>query len=402
MTPTKEQAEVLKQIKKWFKSNTPRNNYMTLGGYAGTGKTTLIKWLAKELDIQNRIVYIAYTGKACEVLRRKDIEPAQTIHSFVYMTFFDEYSNKFIHRLRTEWVTQKLVVVDEASMVPQQLFDALMQIPGKFKILFVGDHGQLPPIKSQLNLMQSPHLRLEKVLRQAAENPIIRLSAMAREGNLNFPKKELSNDMGYTFTKGNEFNDDLKVATNEYFRNSVIICSTNRSRVDINQRIRKRTISDVEKKFCQNERIIFLENNPKEFCFNGQMATIIDNVEFDNFNREILIQPDGEDRVADSLDDFYNKKSDRYDCIKVVNTETLNVEKPSPSFLLAKKMELSKGALGPSVDYGYCITCHKAQGSEFDTVFIKHSNRDKYIWKDNYLRWLYTAITRASRRLHFV
>jgi exodeoxyribonuclease-5 len=168
-TLSPDQSEALKHIGQWYRGKTAP--FLTLGGYAGTGKTTLIAYLRQALrqfDEEARVAFCAYTGKASRVLdmRLKDQkvprrgDSVSTIHSLIYNAESDKSGTVTSWKLKDK-LEYDLIIVDEASMVDETIWLDLLsfQIP----ILAVGDHGQLPPINSRFNLMGNPQIRLERI-----------------------------------------------------------------------------------------------------------------------------------------------------------------------------------------------------------------------------------------------
>ena len=161
---------------------------LSMGGYAGCGKTTLIGKMRNTLPRSTRVAFCCFTGKASSVLRSKlqlfEIQRfpddyCGTIHSLIYEPILDDVTNEIIGWVLRVKIPYDLIVIDEASMVNEELFKDLCSY--NIPILAVGDHGQLPPIDGNLNLMKSPMLKLEKVHRFAESNPITKVSILARE-----------------------------------------------------------------------------------------------------------------------------------------------------------------------------------------------------------------------------
>lgn len=183
-----DQKVALDNLLLWFGGQDKK--YITLGGYAGTGKTTLIGILRQEFFDQNKklkVAFCTFTGKASRVLRTKLVEakalyPSDfvgTIHSLIYSPVEDEKTHEITGWKKKENIEADLIMVDEASMVDFFIWQDLLLY--KIPIIAVGDHGQLPPIRENFNLMASPDLKLQEIHRQARENPIIKLSILARE-----------------------------------------------------------------------------------------------------------------------------------------------------------------------------------------------------------------------------
>jgi len=188
LTLSEDKKLVLKQILHWFEFKTDQQQYLTIGGYAGTGKTTLIAVLRRLLYKKSpklKVAFAAFTGKATQVLQNYLTEfdllyqqdSISTIHSLIYSVVKNEQQQIVAWRKKDRLQTD-LIIVDEASMIDQEIWQDLLsyQIP----IIAVGDHGQLPPIHGYFNLMKEPLLRLETIHRQELNNPIIEVSILAR------------------------------------------------------------------------------------------------------------------------------------------------------------------------------------------------------------------------------
>jgi len=165
-----DQARALEEIERWRTSSTKR---LTLGGYAGTGKTTLIRELINQHDAS----VCAFTGKAAFVLQSKGVE-ATTMHRLLYRPVRVGGEVRFV---KVQDLPTELVIVDEASMVDKVLMRDLESFP--VKVLYVGDHGQLEPVGDDPGLMRDPDIRLEQIHRQASGSPIIQFAHHVREGH---------------------------------------------------------------------------------------------------------------------------------------------------------------------------------------------------------------------------
>ena len=178
MILTTKQEQGLKLAVKRFKDHEP---YTIIGGYAGTGKSTLIKFIIAALDLEPyQVAYIAYTGKAAQVLRNKGCHNAMTAHRLLYRSV-PKADGTFIHIPHDTLFPLKLVIVDEISMLPDQMWQQLLRY--KVHILALGDPGQLPPVRAQSNgALERPHIFLDEVMRQAAESEIIQLTMDIRAG----------------------------------------------------------------------------------------------------------------------------------------------------------------------------------------------------------------------------
>jgi exodeoxyribonuclease-5 len=342
-----EQERAADAVMDW-RANYPagRQTFM-LGGYAGTGKTTLISHLIKLLP---HPAVCTPTGKAAEVLRNKDVE-ASTIHRLIY-----EYSDDHRVARKKHLRGVQTIVVDEASMVNLQLLKDLCAF--SLPVLFVGDHGQLEPVGADPKIMARCQVKLEEIHRQALDNPIIRLSKAWRE------RRDVP------FWRDPQGRCEICPKRNAYqhvHSGHQLICGYNKSRQRLNNEIRKRAKRGELPE--PGERIIILQNNPYYDVFNGQLAIVLKQ----NGTRK--------DRYVDlkvATDDGH-----AFDAPFVI--EQFNAEKTLP--LRPKKILLA--------DFAYAITAHKSQGSEFNSVVvIEEIHQD---W--DAARWRYTTTTRAKNKL---
>src|SRR5262249_13888327 len=153
-------------IEQWRKTRS--KPYLTIGGYAGTGKTTLICRLA---EMWPDAAVVTFSGKAASVLVEKGVAKARTIHSLIYIPLRGARGKGVRFQRRHTLPGVSVIIVDEASMINDELYDHLMTF--RLPVLFVGDPGQLEPIGSKFNLMCNPHITLNEIHRQARENPIL-------------------------------------------------------------------------------------------------------------------------------------------------------------------------------------------------------------------------------------
>jgi exodeoxyribonuclease-5 len=377
-----DQALALCTINAWLSS--PTAPILTLGGYAGTGKTTLIAALcAQHPDLTIGIVSL--TGKAISVLRSKLSAPnciISTIHSLIYEPIIDPTTRAIIGwRKRAMSGTPAadyeerpipaldLIINDEASMTSQDLYDDLLSY--SVPILFVGDHGQLPPVSGSLNLMASPQIRLEQIHRQAADNPIIKLATLARTQNY-LPLQELSPTvrvMSLQDGPGQELGEKMFSGSPDV----LILTSTNKRRVGLNKRVLAALGHDQAARPFPSARLICLRNSPILGLYNGMQATLqkIRREDYASWNVDLLPDQSSTINADMSLDAFHQEKPD----LSKIRRTTI------------------------PFDYGYALTCHKAQGSEARCVFIVGQGFGD---SEERRRWMYTAITRAQEELYIL
>lgn len=382
MQLTREQQTAIKNLSYWVKK--PKTQFITLGGFAGTGKTTLIAELRKQLDTKNKVAFVSFTGKAARVLKTKLKESGTTqkkdfvgtIHSLIYSPIEDEKTDIIVGWEKKEKVPYDLIIIDEASMVNREIWEDLLSF-GK-QIIAVGDHGQLPPIHGKFNLMSDPHIKLEEIHRQAKENPIIELSFLARtKGHIPF-KKYSENVMKINkddFEAQEEINDLLQ----SFDTDTMVLCGYNNTRIKLNQFIRG-NLGFENPRPIKGDQVICLRNNHKEQIFNGMIGKLesIEDADDKNYLVEVIFE-----------DDMSSFKG-------VILKEQFNAPQ-ALNFTNDRKKTLNADLF----DFGYALTVHKAQGSQARRVILfeeRFSRMDDEMWR----KWLYTAVTRAESELFIV
>jgi len=377
-----DQENSLDCLMDWYLTKNKRQ-FITLGGFAGTGKTTLIAYLRQQLDQENKklkVVFCSYTGRATRVLRQRlknsgalfIQDEVSTIHGLIYSPVINERDEITGWKLK-ENLNCELIVIDEASMVDEQIWRDLLSF--KKPIIAVGDHGQLPPIRANFNLMEFPDLKLEQIHRQAKNNPIIKLSIMARQ-NGNIPAGNYQNFV-CKYNRQNSSTQEIIVETlNQYNQDTLILCGYNFTRLKINRYLRG--VLGFNSPIPQTgDRVICLRNNHNANIFNGMLGTIEKIQTKDSDKYKVDIEMDGEEEIY----------SGKVLACQFDNPETINFTK---NRRITKKVDL--------FDFGYALTVHKAQGSQAKRVVLfeeKFSRMDENMWR----RWLYTAVTRAEEEL---
>lgn len=380
MKLSSDQAKALKKILFWYAGK--KTQFITLGGYAGTGKTTLIAVLKSYLSKNKiKIALCSYTGKATQTLKDKlkehgvlkSKDKVSTIHGLIYDPI-ENAQGVIIGWERKEEIDVDLIIVDEASMIDENIW--LDLISYNIPIIAVGDHGQLPPIKGNFNLMQKPHLTLEKIHRQAKDNPIIKVATMARKTGYIEAKKYEEKVVKYS-VDNYDFHQASTDLLENYKEDMLILCGYNHTRVTINQFIRNNLGFELPQP-QPGDRVICLRNNHKKNIYNGMLGTI----------KEIEI----------INDDFYKAE---------INMD--GAEKPyvgsiyAPQFGSKESINFTqqRKKIGESdlFDFGYALTVHKAQGSEASKVVL-FEERFKKMDDEQWRRWLYTAVTRAKEKLY--
>jgi exodeoxyribonuclease-5 len=335
MILSQNQQQTLEILHKWINYPDSRHKHITLGGYAGTGKTTLIATLRKELNKNTklRIAFCSYTGKAAR----------DKLH---------------FH----------LIIIDEASMVDRVIWEDLKSF--NIKIIAVGDHGQLPPIgASKFNLIKNPMLKLETIHRQAQNNPIIKLANLVRQ-HKDVPIENFSPKVRKINKSSWEVNELMQEEFENYKDDTLILCGFNFTKNNINHAIRqtKEYFSHLPE---IGDKIICIKNNKDYKVYNGETGVI------SGINEET-------DAYFEFNIDFEDKTINAR-----VHKETLidpeySTKKYNPNLLY--------------LEYGYAMTVHKAQGSEANKVILIEE-RNKHMSDEIWYKWLYTGITRAKKEL---
>ena len=369
-----QQDEALKAVSRWLKEG--QRPIFRLFGYAGTGKTTLARHFASHVDGQ--VQFAAFTGKAAQVLRSKGAVNARTIHSLIYRprgeeAVEDETTGKtsinptFSLNRQSPVAKAALIVIDECSMVDEQLGRDLMSFGTP--ILVLGDPAQLPPISGGGFFTEhEPDHLLTEIHRQAADNPIIRMALDVREG------RELGyGDFGAArVITRDEVDQDLVLAADQ------VLVGTNRTRRRYNQRLRE--LKGFDAAYPQaGDKLVCLRNDPAKGLLNGSLWKVMTSA------RE-TVKPGINLLVAPEEDD-----PDRG--IAKIKLLKAAFENPEADIPWQQKKRFD------DFDYGYALTVHKAQGSQWDEVVLFD---ESFAFKDTRQRWLYTAITRAAERLTVV
>jgi exodeoxyribonuclease-5 len=400
-----------------------------LGGYAGTGKTTLLKIIAEAMEGYPMIV--APTGKAALRVKEATGIGAKTIHSWMYSPEEDEATGDVSYTLKPpadiDVGELDLLIIDEATMVGPDLWADIYEVckMKRLNILIVGDPFQLPPVQKDrdpdarpFNLLD-PHnthqgiptnheyVMLTEIVRQALDNPIIRASMLVREGNPaeavfqlpRIPSRDL-------IARGAE----------TLLRQGVIICHKNETRNRLNSKMRIAMGRPVDR-IVTGEPLLVLQNNYRLNRFNGELATFdswydepgglhkvhdryrkadgnsrfgiakLDPTEYDPFAKAILCEEQvfgrfghiGEYSVTKAAYAIYGKP---------ILEEPEHPETP-------EEREKRLGYPMLHANFGYVMTCHKSQGSEWGDVLVV-IEPSLPLRREDGQRWLYTAVTRAK------
>lgn len=374
LTPTQQHA--IDQITAWFRAGPPWREFY-LAGYAGSGKSTLTDEAIRRLraDGCGRVVTGAYTGKAAYVLRNKGNESAKTIHSMIYSPVEHEDTGEVTFQLDPDGDAAQadMIVLDECSMINEDMAADIRSF-GK-PILVLGDPGQLPPVRGAGAFTnRDPDVFLTEIHRQAAESPIIQLATMARQGQP-IPVGEYGPNVRVVPY-------DANAGQYVYDSQSQVICGLNRVRWNLTQKMRARR--GIEGRYpVQGEPIMCCRNNKQQGIFNGQQGNL------DRFTPDHSRTSDGAmiGLISATLDGGVTVRGE--DCTHHLFDQHFTGPARAP--------RLDKGTL--EFDWGYVLTCHKAQGSQWPRITIID---DSASFRDDARKWLYTAITRAEIELTLI
>jgi len=369
-----QQDDALKAVSKWLGEG--RTQIFRLFGYAGTGKTTLARYFAEHVD--GDVQFAAFTGKAAQVLRSKGASNARTIHSLIYRPRGEEsvedettgrtmVSPTFSLNRQSPIAKAKLIVIDECSMVDEELGRDLMSFGTP--ILVLGDPGQLPPITGGgFFTDHEPDFLLTEIHRQARDNPIIQLALDVREG-----REFMYGDYGDArVISRNEVNSEMVTSADQ------VLVGTNRTRRRYNQRLRE--LKGFDALYPQSgDKLVCLRNDPAKGLLNGSLWKVMTS------SRE-TVKP-GINLLVSPEEDDPDRGVAKIKLLKAAFDE------PDGDIPWQTKKRYD------DFDYGYALTVHKAQGSQWNEVVLFD---ESFAFRDTRSRWLYTAITRAAERLTIV
>ena len=371
-----------------------KERYTVISGYAGTGKSTLVKFIVAALpniDPDEDVIYTSFTGKATQVLQKKGNRNVSTLHKLLFKSIPKPDGTFF--RKPVEFIPYKIVIVDECSMVPKDLLQRLIKY--NVHIICLGDPGQLPPVnKNEDNhLLDHPHIFLDEIMRQEAESEIINLTMDIRAG------KPLTRYQGKEVQVLNK--DEL--TTGMLLWADQIICAKNETRIALNNQMRDLLgrsggPQDGDKVIClkNNWDIYSVNNNP---LVNGTIGYLKDSFStYINLPRQIT--SDGKPKRLDILTaNFVSDTEEDYGILNM-DKQLITTGVPGLDWKTSYKMGRNwrfQDKIPDQFTYGYAITCHKSQGSEWDNVLVIEEGFP--FEKEEHKQWLYTAATRAAKKL---
>ncbi len=397
MTPTlsPDQSRAHDSVLDWHGSS--QTEILTMGGYAGCGKSFLMAHIAKTLKRKNkklRIGFACFTGKASLVLRGKLIaagvldEPSDfcgTIHRMIYKPVTRKGVVIRWDRVAQSEFPYDVIFLDESSMISADYLTDL-QSYGR-PIFAVGDHGQLPPVKGSFNLMENPILKLEKIHRQAENSPIIRVSMLARlEGYI--PVGNYG--PGVFKTTNHSLLEQIKDP-----KDGMVLCGTNRTRGRINAMMRRRLGYSGQPQV--GETLVCLKNQHQEGTYNGMVG------ELTAISDECPLEGQYDDKGAllcVKNCEFHYTGTVRFEKDDVTWHGAMLKSQFGASKTIQEHPNLGYKKIGGLFDWGYSLTAWKAQGAEWRNVLLVEETG--HMDDDLRRRFLYTCVTRASQKLAII
>ena len=396
MQLSRQQDTALQAVSRWLEDKSAPPVFR-LFGYAGTGKTTLAKHFAQ--DVEGRVVFCAFTGKAAYVLRQKGCPEAGTIHSLIYQPkdksaqhlrelvaerakFPTEFKGEppkevreldrkikeertnlarpaFSLNLDSAIKSCKLVVVDECSMVDEYMANDLLSFG--VKILVLGDPAQLPPVRGTGFFTEAePDFMLTEIHRQARDNPIIQLATQIRQRQLpdygTYGESRVRRDM----------NAELVLAANQ------LLVGRNETRRKFNLRTRQ-LLGRPGVDPVVGDRLVCLRNDGDLGLLNGELWNIEDVGDRDQDRITLALRSEDGERSAGVEAHLH--------------------------YFQGRDLPYWERRDAQEFDYGYALTCHKSQGSQWNYVIVYDESA---AFRQDRWRWLYTAVTRAAVRVDLV
>lgn len=394
ITYNTQQLDAIQKCIKWFFTDSYKQNLFVIGGLAGCGKSTVVKVIIRMLGLTNSdVIFATLTSKASLVLRLKG-NPSNTIHK----TFYSVYKSGKTFRFNLKKHINndiRLIVIDEVSMVNLNMLNDILSFG--VPVIALGDCGQLSPIfGGNIFDVRKPDVFLTMVMRQSDESGILDLATKARNGEA----------IPLGSYKASEVTT-LEKIWDKIHTFDLVLCYSNKTRRLYNSIIRKQR--NFTGKYPQKgEKVLCLVNNYNyEIAYedipiylnNGLMGYVQEDCYITNETGEI------DTCKMKFIPEFINDNDKSHifsiDCFKEV-FDQYDIDVTKEAFIEQMMDEdFDEDILGNigMMDFGYCLTVHKSQGSEADNVLVLNDFKGS---QENYNKWLYTAITRAKKSVTIV
>ena len=445
--PTSQQSEVINQLSE-FVENSSANSLFLLKGYAGTGKTTLVSSLINSLwSVGKKVVLLAPTGRAAKVLSVYSKKSAFTIHKKIYWMRTNSQGNTYV-TLQENKHTNTIFVVDEASMIPDSsdkgfggriLLDDLIEYVNSgvmCKLILIGDTAQLPPVHLEISPALDENLlgvtyrkdvysaELTQVVRQQSSSLVLENATQLRDkikdNNFSTPSIKCNNEV-IRLDVGMDIQDALEDAYSQSgVEGTVVICRSNKRANLYNQQIRAR-IRGQEDELSTGDFLMVVRNNyfwlpegsKAGFIANGEMVEVMRIYEinelydcrFARISVRLVDYPDEENLECIVLLDVLTSESPAmtYEQYKKFYDEVAKDYTDIPKRAQRnKEIKLNPYFNALQVKFAYAITCHKSQGGQWENVFVEQGYFTSDMLSKEYFRWLYTALTRSTKKLHLI
>ena len=440
----------LQQLAQYVVDPKP-NSLFLLKGFAGTGKTTIISSLVKNLwKIKRAGILLAPTGRAAKVISLYSNQEAQTIHKKIYFPKKTGGAGvQFV--LQPNKHKNAVFIVDEASMIPDEdqdsklfenkglLSDLIQYVDSGIncQLIFIGDTAQLPPVKLDLSpaLMEQTlgqdydktvtHIELDEVVRQSEESDILLNATRIRESLA----EEFYESFKFKLTDKKDLirlidGDEILDAIQDSYDNlgheeTSIIVRSNKRANQYNQQIRSRILFQ-EDEISTGDYLMVVKNNyfwvkptsEAGFIANGDIVKVLEihtikelyGFRFAEVKVQMVDYPKmpAFDTVVilDTLES-HTPSLTYEDSNKLYQEVMKDYEEETSKYKKFLKVKNNKFFNALQIKFSYAMTCHKSQGGQWKTIFIEQPYLPNGIDKD-YLRWLYTAVTRASDKLYLI
>lgn len=450
--PNEQQIELIAALARFCSAATPSDSVFLLNGYAGTGKTSLTGALVRALaDIRVPVILMAPTGRAAKVFSRYARFPATTIHRRIYRSGDNGSIMGYATEVAENTLTGAVFIVDEASMIGDNSDESLTRSGlledlihyvysgDNCRMILLGDTAQLPPVGcAESPAMSVARLRayglnvtrciLTKIVRQKLKSGILynatRLRRDMKFDPIPEPKIRLNGFSDVRAVPGDDLQDMIATSYSDTgIENTLLVTRSNKRATLYNLAIRTK-ILDRDEEICRDERLMVVKNNylwsarvkGLDFVANGDIAEVEHIISFEekygmrfadvslrfpdrdiSFECKIMLDTLTSDAPALEPQRF----ASLYNQI-LYDPELFNATVPMKARMKILRSDPYLNAL--QVKYAYAVTCHKAQGGQWEDVYVDvgYLPPEASTASVDFYRWLYTAVTRATSRLYFI